>query len=54
LSFIIGGIFATLLLVSKKKKLGQAVPFGPFLVMGAVLAFVYGEQLWQWYWQFLL
>ena len=54
LSFIIGGIFATLLLVSKKKKLGQAVPFGPFLVTGAIVAFFYGEQLWQWYWQFLL
>jgi prepilin signal peptidase PulO-like enzyme (type II secretory pathway) len=54
LAFIIGGIFAMLLLLTGKKKVGQAVPFAPFLIVAAVVSFVYGEAIWQWYLGFLL
>ncbi len=52
-AFIIGGIWGIILLISGKKKIGQVLPFGPFLVAGAWIAMVYGEQLWQAYWQLL-
>ena len=53
LAFIIGGIWGIILLVTGKKKIGQVLPFGPFLVVGVWMAMVYGEQLWQAYWQLL-
>ncbi len=49
LSFLIGGIMASVLLVGKKKKFGQKVPFGPFLVIGLLIALMWGEELWFWY-----
>ncbi len=52
-AFIIGGIWGIILLAIGKKKIGQVLPFGPFLVVGAWIAMVCGEQLWQAYWQLL-
>ena len=54
LSFIIGGFFAMLVLLTGKKKLGQALAFGPFLVMGFMATFLWGQQLWSWYWNLLI
>ena len=54
LAFMIGAIVAIFLLVSKKKKMGQTLPFGPFLVVGALIALVWGNQILAWYWQFLI
>ena len=49
LAFIIGGIFAMLMLVLGKKKFGQALPFAPFLIISALISFFFGEAIWQWY-----
>lgn len=49
LSFIIGGFFAMLMLITGKKKIGQAVPFAPFLVVASLVSLFYGEMIWQWY-----
>lgn len=49
LSFLIGGVWASLLLMTGKKKFGQKVPFGPFMVMGLVLALIWGDEIWIWY-----
>lgn len=49
LAFIVGGIFAMLVLLTGKKKFGQALPFAPFLVVAALITFVWGEAIWQWY-----
>ena len=54
LSFIIGGFFAMLVLLTGKKKLGQALAFGPFLVLGFTIALFWGGQLWSWYWNLLI
>lgn len=43
LSFWIGGAFAALLLLSGTAK--KQIAFGPFLALGAMLAFIYGEKL---------
>lgn len=37
--FILGGIFGILVLVFKLKKLKSQIPFGPFLIIGAVLTY---------------
>jgi leader peptidase (prepilin peptidase)/N-methyltransferase len=49
LAFIVGGVFAMLVLLTGRKKFGQVLPFAPFLVLGALLTFVWGESIWQWY-----
>jgi leader peptidase (prepilin peptidase) / N-methyltransferase len=49
LSFIVGGVFATILLLFKQKKIGQSLPFGPFLVMGFILSYFWAEPIWNWY-----
>ena len=49
LAFIIGGIFAMLILLVGKKKFGQALPFAPFLLIAFGISFFYGEMIWQWY-----
>lgn len=53
LAFIIGGIFAMLMLITGKKKVGQALPFAPFLILSALISFFFGGAIWQWYFSFL-
>lgn len=45
LSFLVGGIFCAVLLFKGRKKMKDAVPFGPFLVIGAALTFFFGYQI---------
>jgi len=49
LSFIVGGFFATILLLLKQKKIGQVLPFGPFLLVGFILTYFWAEPIWAWY-----
>ena len=53
LAFIIGGFFAMLMLITGRKKVGQALPFAPFLILSAFISFLFGELIWQWYFGFL-
>jgi leader peptidase (prepilin peptidase)/N-methyltransferase len=43
LSFIIGGIIAALLLISKKKTRKDSIAFGPFLAASSIIAALYGS-----------
>jgi leader peptidase (prepilin peptidase) / N-methyltransferase len=45
LAYIIGAVVVTTLLMQQKAKAGQSIAFGPFLVLGTVIAFVWGEFL---------
>lgn len=54
LAFIIGGIFAMLILLTGRKKFGQALPFAPFLIIAFGVSFFYTEIIWQWYLSYLL
>ncbi len=45
LAFIIGAVFSIVLLAADKKKMKDAVPFGPFLIIGASATFFFGYQI---------
>ena len=45
LAFIIGALVSIVFLIKKKKKIKDAIPFGPFLVIGAALTFFLGHQI---------
>jgi prepilin signal peptidase PulO-like enzyme (type II secretory pathway) len=49
ISFLLGGIMGIILIALKKRKLKSAVPFGPFLVVGTLVAIFYGTSLMNWY-----
>ena len=49
LSSLIGSITGIGIMVMKGKGFKYAIPFGPFLSLGAVIALFYGEALIQWY-----
>ena len=47
------GLLAGLIVMARRRRtLGQktAIPFGPAMVVGALLALFFGESLWTWYW----
>lgn len=48
-AFVVGAVVGVGLMLTKKKTLGQAVPFGPFLVLATVATLVFGTHVWQWY-----
>lgn len=45
LSFIIGAVFSVILIILKRKTMKSAIPFGPFLAIGFILAFFFGETI---------
>ncbi len=54
LAFVIGGLWAAALLLAKKKSLKDAIPFGPFLAIAAVVVIFAGDKLINFYSQYLL
>lgn len=49
LAFLTGSIVGIALIFIKKKKLGQSIPFGPFLSLGALITLFFGNQILNWY-----
>lgn len=49
LSFITGAVFSVGLLILGKKRFGQTIPFGPFLVLGSLIALFWGNKIIDWY-----
>lgn len=54
LAFVSGGIVSALLLLRRRGGLKQAIPFGPFLCAGAVVAYFLGIEIVTWYWRVIL
>ncbi len=48
-AFISGALFSVGLIIFGKKHFGQTIPFGPFLVLGGILALLLGSQIIEWY-----
>lgn len=53
-AYIIGSIFGIGLVISKKLDRKSAIAFGPFLVLGTIIAFFYGEKILNWYTNLLI
>jgi prepilin signal peptidase PulO-like enzyme (type II secretory pathway) len=49
MGIMVGGVAATVLLVSGRRHFGEYLPFGPFLAAGGVVASLWGRQLLEWY-----
>jgi len=49
LSSFIGSIMGILIMIFKGKGFRTAIPFGPFLSLGAVISLFYGEFIIGWY-----
>jgi len=48
-AFLTGAVAGVILIVVKRKTMKSAVPFGPFLLGGMLIAKVLGEYLWRFY-----
>ena len=53
LAFVSGGVVVALLLLCRRGKLKQAIPFGPFLCAAAVAAY-FCKEIITWYWRMFL
>ncbi|MBI2020273.1 prepilin peptidase [Candidatus Daviesbacteria bacterium] len=47
--FLSGAVVAIILIILGKKHFGQSIPFGPFLVLGSLVALFWGNQIMGWY-----
>jgi len=48
-AFLLGGLFAIGMLVTGRAGRKSSVPFGPWMLLGAAVGIVLGEQVWVWY-----
>jgi leader peptidase (prepilin peptidase)/N-methyltransferase len=46
---ILGGILAVALVIAKKRKRRQTIPFGPFLAVAAMVTLLWGSNILSWY-----
>ena len=49
-SFLTGAIVSVILMLVGKKRFGETVPFGPFLVAGTYIALFWGDEILGWCW----
>ncbi|MBP7927757.1 prepilin peptidase [Patescibacteria group bacterium] len=49
LGFIIGAVYSVSLILLKKKTMKDTIAFGPFLILGSIIAIVWGPYIWNWY-----
>ena len=45
IAFLVGAFFAVSLLIFKKSKMKDAIPFGPFLAIGVIVSILYASQI---------
>ncbi len=53
LGFITGSLLSLLLIAVKKKTMKDTIPFGPFLIFGSMIAYVFGTNILNWYFNIL-
>jgi prepilin signal peptidase PulO-like enzyme (type II secretory pathway) len=46
---ILGGIVAVALMIAKKRKRRETIPFGPFLALAAMITLLWGSNIVEWY-----
>ncbi len=53
-SYLLGGAVAVFLLLRGKKKMKSQIPFGPFLLIGCLITFFWGQEILNWYYGLVL
>jgi len=48
-AFLTGAIVGVILMIVRKKTMKSAIPFGPFLLGGMLVAKLFAESIWLWY-----
>lgn len=48
-STLSAGLYAAVLLAMRRRRFGDYLPHGPFLVVGGLLGLLWGTELWDWY-----
>ena len=48
LAFLTGAFTGVILILTKKKKFGEQIPFGPFLVGSTIVALFWGQEIIEW------
>ena len=48
-AFLLGGVFSIALLAARRANRKTGIPFGPWLLLGAAVGIVSGQQIWHWY-----
>jgi len=46
LAFLTGAIIGVILILIKRKKFGQVIPFGPFLALSTWITMLFGDKIW--------
>lgn len=49
LGFVTGALYSLVLIILRKTSIKSTIPFGPFLILGSILAFFYGDIIISWY-----
>lgn len=49
ISYLTGATIGLLMIAFGKKEMGSQIPFGPFLVFGTVISFIWGQEILNWY-----
>lgn len=53
IGFLAGSIYGIIMIILKKKKFRQTIPFGPFISSGCVIALFFGGKIINWYLKFI-
>lgn len=53
IGFLIGSVYGITMIIIKRKKLKQAIPFGPFIALGSIISLFWGNNILKWYISFL-
>ncbi len=49
IGFLLGSVYGISLIIIKRKKLKQAIPFGPFIALGSIISLFWGNNILKWY-----
>ena len=53
-AYILGAVIGVALILLKRFSFKSQVPFGPFLILGTVIALVWGQEIFRWYTNLIL
>ncbi len=45
-AFLLGGIFGIILIIARKGTIKSGIPFGPWMLLGAWVGILFGNQIW--------